>query len=123
VSVAEPYETVDVEDAVREWGRQTLTSRVFFGVNNDADFPQVIVRRIGGPDAECLIQFDVWGDTKNQAALAAAELATGLLALSGFDHAGMRLHGASEPSTRWLPDENSDDPRYIVETTVFATAL
>ena len=116
---------VDVEAAVRQWCR-TLDFTAFFGTNNNGDFPQVIIQRIAGPDDDCLIQFDVWADEgagKKQAADEAARLATELTGLSGFDHDGTRLHDASWTSTRWLPDEASDRPRYIVEAIFFATAI
>ena len=116
---------VDVEAAVRQWCRDHDFT-AFFGTNNNGDFPQVIIQRVAGPDNDCLIQFDVWaaeGGGKKQAADEAARLATELTGLSGFDHDGVRLHDATWTSTRWLPDEISDRPRYIVEARVFATAI
>jgi hypothetical protein len=116
---------VDVESAVRQWCRDRGFT-TFFGTNNNGAFPQVIVRRISGPDDDCLIQFDVWADQgggKKQAADEAARLATELSGLSSYDHDGVRLYDADWLSTRWLPDPTSDRPRYIVEATLFATAV
>lgn len=120
--VAEAYIAVDVEKAVRAWARaQGFVA--FFGVNNNGTFPQVVIQRVAGPDEDCLIQLDVWGGTKAEAAAADAALRTALTALSSYDHDGIRLHGATDPSSRWLPDPNTDRPRYIVETSVTATAI
>lgn len=115
---------VDVEGAVKQWciDRGFTT---FFGVNNNGSFPQVVVQRVSGPDQDVLIQFDVWaekGAGKKSAADEAARLATDLTGLAGYNHAGVRLHDALWTGTRWLPDEASDRPRYIVEATFFATA-
>lgn len=120
--VAEPYVAVDVEKAVRAWARGAGFT-AFFGVNNNGAFPQIVIQRIAGPDDDCLIQFDVWGGTKAEAAQAAADLATALNGLSTFDHDGIRLHDAAWERTRWLPDPQSDTPRYIAEATFTATAL
>lgn len=113
---------VDVEDAVRQWAR-SLGYTAFFGVNNNATFPQVVILRVAGTDDDCLIQFDVWGGTKAEAADVAASLASDLTALAGYTDGGVRLHDAAWSGTRWLPDPTTDRPRYIVEATVTATAI
>lgn len=120
--VAEAYVAVDVEKAVRAWCRDAGFT-AFFGVNNGGSFPQVVIMRVAGSDEECLIQFDVWADTKQAASDTAALLRTKLSELSNFDIAGIRLHGSSESTARWLPDDLSDKPRYIVEATVSATSI
>lgn len=120
--VAEVYVAVDVEKAVRAWARaQGFTA--FFGVNNNGTFPQLVIQRVAGPDSDVLVQFDVWGGTKAEAAATAASLRTALTGLSSYDFDGIRLHGASDPSARWLPDPDSDRPRYIVEASFYSTAL
>lgn len=119
--VAEPYTAVDVESAVRQWTRdQGFVA--FFGVNNNGTFPQITLQRIAGPDDDCLIQWDVWGGTKAEAATTEASLRTALTGMSVYVHDGVRLHGASDPTSRWLPDPDSDRPRYIVEASITATA-
>jgi hypothetical protein len=122
VTAAEQYTAVDVDSAVRAWARDVLTVPVFFGVNNDGEFPQIVVMRLFGPDSDARFQFDVWGGTKDAAATVAADLAT---ALNGcrYDTTAVRLHGANWESTRWFPDPETDRPRYIVEAVVTATAL
>lgn len=123
--VAEARTYVDIESALREWARDAVTSvnrRVFFGPNNSAPFPQIVVFRIAGTDDRCLIQFDAWGESKAQAAAVAAELQTAADQLSRYAHNGVLLHGALVEGARWQPDEESDQPRYIVDMTVMATA-
>lgn len=122
---AEAATWVDVEGAVRAWAREQLPGldgRVFFGVNNAVPDPQVVLHRVAGTDADCLIQFDVWAASKAQAASIAAALATAADALSRFTADGVLLHGALVESVRWQPDEESDAPRYVVEVTFTATA-
>lgn len=123
--VAEPRTWVDVEAAVRAWARGAMPSvsgRVFFAFAERADLPQIVVWRLGGPDDRCLVQFDVWANTKAEAAGAAAELATALDGLIRYVGAGALLHGAVVIDARWMPDDTSDLPRYIVDATVTATA-
>lgn len=125
--VAEARTWVDVEGAVRQWARQALPSlsgRVFFGFNGAATptFPQLVLFRVGGPDDRCLIQFDVWGSSKAEAASTAAALATAADALSRYTHGGALLHGALVEGVRWQPDEESDQPRYVVDVMFTATA-
>ncbi|MBM4438462.1 MAG: hypothetical protein FJ029_14820 [Actinobacteria bacterium] len=116
---------VDVERAVRAWARQVLPDlegRVFFGASNGARMPQVVLTRVAGPDDRCLIQFDVWAETKAAAAGVAAVLATAAERLGRYVGDGVLLHGARVESVRWQPDEESDAPRYIVEATFTAGA-
>lgn len=128
--IAEPRVMVDVEIAVREWARDVVTSvdrRVFLGINVNAQFPQLVLTRIGGPDDACLIQFDVWGakGQRPETAALAAELATAAEALARYRHEGVVLHDARFDSTQWLPDDTDATkpiPRYIVEVTFMATA-
>lgn len=123
--VAEARTWVDVESAVRQWARENVTSvgsRVFFGANNKAAMPQIVLFRIGGPDDQCLIQFDVWAGNKADAAEAAAELCTAADELSRYVAGNVLLKGAVVDGSRWQPDEESDIPRYIVEITFSAWA-
>jgi hypothetical protein len=126
--IAEPRTWVDVEAAVREWARDAVSAvnrRVFFGANNAAARPQIVLFRVAGPDDLCLIQFDVRAASKEAAASAAAELATAADGLSRFSYNGVLLLGATVDSIRWLPDEEmpvKDSARYIVEVTFTAIA-
>lgn len=123
--VAEAHTWVDVEDAVRAWARAALPDldgRVFFGASNAAALPQVVLSRVGGPDGRCLVQFDVWAKPKAAAAQLAASLATAVDGLGRYAHGTTLLHGARVEGVRWLPDEESDTPRYVVEATFTASA-
>lgn len=123
--VAQPVTWVDVESAVRAWARDYVTSvarKVFFAVRTDLSYPQVTVHRIGGPDDNCLMQFDCWGANKAAAAQLAAEVATEIDALPRYATDTVILHGAAVDSVRWFPDPESDQARYIVDATFTATA-
>lgn len=122
--VAEPRIYVDVEAAVRAWAREEMTSlsgRVFFGFPEKYTYPLITLQRVSGTDDDCLIQFDVWAATKAAAATTAAELATAADALGRYVYGSTLLLGARvENPGRWLPDEQSDTPRYLVEVAFMA---
>lgn len=118
--MVEPRTAVDVEKAVRQWARDAGFT-AFFGPTGN--LPEVVIQRVGGTDQQARLQFDCWGTYKADAATLAADLATELTAVASYDHDGIRLHGAEWLSTRWLPDPESDTPRYVVEATFFATSL
>lgn len=123
--VAEARTWVDIESALRSWARDAVPSvdrRVFFGVNDRAAMPQIVLFRIFGPDDRALIQFDAWGDTKSQAASVGAELCTALDALSHTVYGDVILHGSRVDAVRWQPDEESDQPRYTIDAVVMASA-
>jgi hypothetical protein len=124
--VAEARQWVDVEQCIRTWARGALPGidgRVFFGANNQAAMPQVSLFRVSGPDHEVLIQFDVWGSNKAQAAQLAAELETAADGVSGFISDGVQLKSALIVDNQWLPDDESNTPRYIVQVTFAAWAV
>jgi len=123
--VAEPRTWVDIETALRSWARAALPvleGRVFFGAPADSALPLVTLHRIAGTDDRCLVQFDCWAALKAEAAITATAVATALDALTHAEHDGVLLHGATVEQIRWLPDEESNTPRYVVEATVVATA-
>jgi hypothetical protein len=120
--VAEAYVAVDVEKAVRTWLRSHGFT-AFFGTNNNGSFPQVVLWKIRGNSDGSFLQFDVWGGTKEQAAQTANNLALTLSGMSTVVVDGIRLHGAVVTNDgQWLPDPQTDRPRYVVEATVVATA-
>ncbi|MFA7297317.1 MAG: hypothetical protein WC211_09080 [Dehalococcoidia bacterium] len=122
---AEPRTWVDVEGAIRAWARWVLPAleeRAFFGFSNDAPLPQVVLTRISGPDDRCLVQFDCWAETKAEAAMLAADLATAIDAIAHYVDDETVLHGARIEGIRWQPDQESDTPRYVVEATFTASA-
>lgn len=123
--VAEAVVWVDVESAVREWGRDNIASvdrRVLFARNEKGPLPQVIVQRVAGPDSECLIQLDVIASSKAAAAALATEVATEVDALARYVTDDVILHAAAVESSRWLPDPVSKEARYVIDATFVASA-
>ena len=124
--VAEAKLWGDVEATVRSWARSVMTEvngRVFFGANNQAAMPQIVLFRVSGPDDQVLIQFDVWATTKAQAAQLAAALATAADGVHGYDSDGVVLKAATVEGSSWQPDEESNTARYIVQVTFAAWAF
>ena len=122
--VAEARTFVDVTAAVIAWAKATVPlagARVYSGYNSAAAQPQVVVQRIAGPDDNCTMQFDVWAAGRTEAAAAAAQLATQVTYLSRFVSGNVVLKDATVESIRWLPDPESDTPRYIVDVTFTAS--
>lgn len=124
--VAEARLWGDVEITVRTWARAALpqlTGRVFFAGEGKALFPQIALFRVSGVDSEALIQFDVWARTKAQAAQVAADLASAADAVSGFRANGVQLKSTRVEGIDWLPDQESNMPRYVVQVTFAAWAF
>jgi hypothetical protein len=119
--VAEARTAVDVDAAVRDWLRTVVDVPVFYGVNNDAPFPQIAIMRMGGVDEAARYQIDVWGGTRNEAAQTASDVGTALSDCR-HDFDNVRLHAATWQLTRWFPDQESDTPRFIVEAVFTAYA-
>lgn len=120
---AEAVVWVDVEGAIRAWARAEglADKRVFFKAD-DATAPQIVIHRLGGPDDDCLIQFDCWAANKAAAVQLANELATAVDALTRYVHDDVVLIAAAVESSRWAPDLESGASRYIVDATFVASA-
>lgn len=71
---------VDAEAAAKAWARADAAivaivgQRVFLGVNNNAEFPQLVVERVGGgpqaseaPLDDALLQFSCWATSRGAA--------------------------------------------------------
>lgn len=133
----------DVEGALRTWlrTRTALTAlvgqRIFFGVPRGAgesSFPLVAIQRVGGGDDasdapldRALIQLDVWGQLdasgngRKADAWAVVNALRTQLGAMGPDTtlaSGVIGHGATVESVGWLPDPDSDRPRYAVTAEV-----
>jgi Protein of unknown function (DUF3168) len=124
--VAEAKLWGDVDGTVRSWARSALpqfNGRVFFAANNKAPFPQLVLWRISGRDEEALIQFDVWEHNKAQASALAAAVATAVDSVAGYLVNGVQLKSARVEEINWIPDEEGDDPRYVVQATFSAWAV
>jgi hypothetical protein len=73
------------------------------------------------PEQQARIQFDCWGLTRLQAGDIARTLIAELenLAQGGGDIiSGVYLGAAVTQTMRWLPDPDSDTPRYIVDALI-----
>lgn len=82
--------------------------------------PQVTCIRVGGPDAQALLQLDCWHTSEAQAEALAAEMATAVEALTGATQDGVQLKGAAVLGIRSF---NSDDvPRFICDIVLSAIA-
>lgn len=115
----------DADGAVREWARDSVPSvsrRVFFGVNNDAPFPQIRVWRLPSIDESALYQFDIWGTTLASAQAVAIELANAAGQLARYTHGDTTLKGADVERKYPQPDPESDRPRVVVDVTFAAYA-
>lgn len=121
---AEATVFTDADVAVRAWARTQATDaagRVFFGVNNTAAFPQIVVARLGGRDESAGYTFHVWGGTKAQADQCAAQLATAIDAADRYTTAGVTIHSAAVDGVVWRPDPESDRPRKVIDATFVIT--
>lgn len=129
----------DVESAAKAWLATTdvapLVTRtagglsVFLAMPASAPTPCVIVRRVGGgpavrkdlPEDHSRLSFDCWADTRSQAILIARTLIAECDSLGrngGYIAGSVYLCVADVLSLLWLPDPDSDKPRYIVDALV-----
>lgn len=121
--VAEAKVWVDVEDAVIQFLKDNVPlvgTRVYAGYNTSAAQPQLVVMRIGGSDEAALLQVDCWAVSRSGAAAVANQVATACELLSRFIRNNILLKAANIESKRWLPDEEADTPRYILDITFTA---
>jgi hypothetical protein len=131
----------DVEVLVKAWALTTslapLLTRTGGGVSifnampSSAPVPALILHRSGGrprprkdlPEDAATIQFDCWGQTRAQAGVICRTL---VAELESIGRTGGFTDGASDDwlaiaevtNVFWLPDEQSDTPRYIVDALV-----
>lgn len=131
-------EFADTENVVKAWLPTTsvgpLIQRadggysVFLAMPPGAPNPAVIITQIaGGPDPNDLpqqtvrIQFDCWGRTRTEAGNIARALIGELDWIprnGGAIVQGAYLGAMQVQMMRWLPDPESDTPRYIVDALV-----
>lgn len=108
-----------------------VPSRVFMGVPAEAVFPFIVIKQIAGTDdgsdapvARDTIEIQCWGPLRNKASAGAVKDAV-REALYNIRRrttvGGQVCHGASLDSIVYVPDSETDRPRYIVTTTVTAT--
>ena len=104
--------------AVRAWVRANVPlvdGHAFFGWNNATSGPQIVITSIGG-EPWTLYQFDCWASTMREAEEVAAELETALSMFAPFTFEEATIRGVAISSRhRWLPDDENDHPRYVVD--------
>jgi hypothetical protein len=130
----------DVENLVKQWLATTsvapLVTRtvdsglsIFLAMPPSAPLPAVVLYRVAGapspgkdlPEEATRLSFDCWGRSRAEAGAIAralmAELET-LARVGGYDSGDARLAAAEVINVVWLPDPESDTPRYVVDATV-----
>lgn len=127
----------DVEGAMRDYLRADagvsalVSTRVFFGIpRNGARFPLAVVRKVAGrqdgseaPLDVATIQVDAWGTTKANAATLRSAVRDACDALREPTTQGtVVLYGANCVGDTWVPDPESDQPRYAMTFEVVARA-
>jgi hypothetical protein len=126
----------DAEALAKAWALSTslapLLTRtgggvsIFLAMPTSAPIPALVLHRAGGaprarkdlPEDAARIQFDCWGNTRAQAGEICRTLVAELESIArsgGFSDGDARLAAAEVTSVFWLPDEQSDTPRYIVD--------
>jgi hypothetical protein len=104
---------------------------IFMAMPTSAPVPALVMHRGGGgprarkdlPEDAVRMQFDCWGKTRTQAGDICRALVAELETLTrdgGFSVGDARLAAAEVTNVFWLPDEESDTPRYIVDALLIA---
>lgn len=102
---------------------------IYNGMPPASPNPAVIAWQVDGgpaarkdiPEQETRIQFDCWGKSRAEAGLIARTL---MAELENVARTGGRIIGgvyfgtASVSNMRWLPEPDSDTPRYIVDALI-----
>lgn len=137
MSAVEAY--ADVENIVKAWANTTplvaeLTRTgggvsIFLAMPIGAPLPALILSRVGGapaprkdlPEDRARISFTCWAASRAQAFRIARILVEELESLSrtgGWTSGNTLLAAAVTLTVRWLPDPDSDTPRYIVDALI-----
>jgi hypothetical protein len=125
----EAWIEADVDGAFREYLEVALGPAMLGRVQHaatDGPLPQVVVMRLGGYATDISYQIDVWDETRDGAWLLTATVAGAVEVASEawaslMPSAHARIIGTRVESIRWLPDDVTDTPRYVVEVTVSGT--
>lgn len=129
----------DTENVVKAWLATTdvapLVARadgglsIFLAMPRTPVMPSVVLTRVGGgpvyrkdiAEDRARISFTCWGTSRASAGVVCRNLvaACDALARTGGWESGPTLLGAAEViNVMWLPDPDSDTPRYIVDALV-----
>lgn len=128
----------DTENVVKAWIPTTSVGplirradngySVFLAMPTGAPNPAIIITQVaGGPDRKDLpqqtvrLQFDCWGRTRAEAGTIARTLMGELEWLprtGGAIVQGAYVGAADVQLMRWMPDPESDTPRYIVDALI-----
>ena len=133
----------DAEPLVKAWLLQSAVAplltrpdtgkSIYLAMPVGAPKPALVASRVGGgphprgdlPHDIARMQFDAWGTTRAQASTIAYTLIGELDSLSrtsGFTAGNATLASATVLGLRWLPDPESDTPRYVVDALVTTVA-
>lgn len=127
-----------IEQAVKTWLAGTdvaaLVQRspgvysIYLVMPLAAPVPAVTITLAGGgpqpradlPECRYRLSFNCWGTTRDEASLIARTLMGALVDLAdpGVVVGGVYLGGAEILNMSWLPDPDSDTPRYIVDALI-----
>lgn len=133
---------VDAEDVVKAWLLTTSVAplvtvagkvHIFLAMPKSSPTPTVTLSRVGGapvlgdtPVDGARISFDVWAANRPQAKTITAALIGEIESIGDqrvFTTASGRLQAGETVSVLWLPDEDDDTARYVVDAIFQVQAL
>lgn len=137
-------EFADVETLTKQWLMTTaipaLVTRavdggvsIYLAMPPAAPVPAVVLTRLGGgprrykelPEDQARISFSCWGTSRAQAGTIVRTLVAELESLGrngGYVSGDARLADAEVVRVFWLPDPESDTPRYIADALILAVS-
>ena len=106
---------------------------IFNAMPKGAPLPAVVLFQVTGgptprkdlPEQTVRMQFDCWATTRSESRNIALQIAVELDNIQrngGPIVSGVYLAATSSPTVRWLPDPDSDTPRYIVDALITTVA-
>lgn len=131
------------EETVKQWLLTTTVAplllrsdggiSIFNAMPKGSPLPAVVLFQVTGgptplkdlPEQQVRIQFDCWATTRSEARNIALQIAVELDNIQrngGPVVNGVYLAATSVPTIRWLPDPDSDTPRYIVDALITTVA-
>lgn len=103
-----------------------VDTRIYTEVPANPAWPLVVVRRIGGAPSPrhplhrdtATVQVDAYADTKQAARQLVATCQTAMHAAAGSTVDEAHIGHVASLSLRWLPDDPTDRPRYVLDMRV-----